>query len=101
MNSSDGVSRLSNGRLVLAGSNVRLVSQLQQRHRPSGSTKDYVVLFARVRPEHRAKAHRMAAALDISLGDLVDQLLQHAQVDENDRPLWADEPAHQELPLAG
>lgn len=95
-----GVSQQNHAAISLASPSVRAVSQ-QQPRRPRGATKDYIGLFARVQPENHAKAHQMAARLGISLGDLVDQLVQQAPVDDDGRPLWAEEPARQELPLAG
>lgn len=61
-----------------------------------------VLLQARVQPDRRAKAEAAAAALGISVAAYIDQLLDHEQLDEHDRPLWWTVPVpadQEELPL--
>lgn len=71
--------------------------------RPRQINAPTVLLQARVDPELRAKAHRAAAAVGVSLAAYVEQLLAHEQLDETGRPLWWAEavPSDQEeLPLS-
>lgn len=72
----------------------------QQPRRDYGAARDFRGFHVKIAPESHAKLHRMAAALGVSLGALVDLMAEHAEVDENDRPTWAAD-MRQELPLAG
>lgn len=51
------------------------------------------------RAEH-AKAHKAAAALDLSLSGYLAELVRRDEIDDTGRPLWAPaEPVPDQLPL--
>ena len=59
-----------------------------------------VVVQARVSPETRAKAHKTAAALNVSLTAYVERLIAHDQLDESGRPVWWPKDEQEELSLS-
>jgi hypothetical protein len=64
--------------------------------------RDHRPMTGHVPPEIKAKAESMAAALGISLGAYLEELLRREQVDEHGRPVWWTDPAprdQEELPL--
>ncbi len=75
-----------------------------RRRRPRGTGKDTVPVNAMIDPSIKAKIDRVADALSLSQGQVIDLLLAHVDVDANGRPAFWDGPlatdTHQELPLA-
>ncbi|MEJ5913172.1 toxin-antitoxin system HicB family antitoxin [Pseudokineococcus sp. 1T1Z-3] len=67
--------------------------------RPRPRTGQSVAVYARVHPDLHAKAHRAAAALDVSLATYVEALLARDELDESGRPTWwpRDEHAQEDL----
>jgi hypothetical protein len=74
-----------------------------RRRRAWGSAKDDPQLATRISQDSKDKLDRIADALGLSLGNTLDLILQHAEVDEHGRPSWyegrpvSDE--QEELPL--
>ena len=50
-----------------------------------------VAVQTRVPPHLREKAQRAAAALGVAMGAYLEQLMLRDQLDDNDKPTWAEE----------
>jgi hypothetical protein len=50
-----------------------------------------VAVQARVPPHLREKAQRAAAALGVAMGTYLEQLMLRDQLDDNDKPAWAED----------
>jgi hypothetical protein len=63
---------------------------VRQKRPPSKTTDlhERVLVQARVTPELRAKAHKAAAALNVSMAVYLAELIKRDEVDENGRPSW-------------